>query len=93
MTDPQDPLELALSRQPMPMAPPGLVYRTQLLLAAEADRRQSTRLAIAASLAAWVLVLASWQVAPLWTLWSTVTAASGTALTGALVVQARRRSI
>ena len=62
MNDSQDPIEEALSRQPMPMAPPGLVYRTQLLLAAEADRRESARLAWIAVAAAWLLVVVSWRI-------------------------------
>lgn len=92
MTDPE--IELALSRQPMPVAPPGLIYRTQLLLAAEADRRESMRFALIAVAAAWLLAVVSWQVAPLWTIWSTLTAATTSAVTAALVIRnARRRSI
>src|SRR5438552_6300195 len=50
----------ALGLLPAPHPPAGLVYQTQLAIAAESDRRQGARLALAAGVLAWVIALATW---------------------------------
>lgn len=81
-----------LSGLPAPVPPAGLVYRTQMQLAIEADRRQGTRLALGAGVFAWLLFMATWQIASLlgagavwfWTLWCAVAAGTGAASAAAL---------
>ena len=95
-------LSAGLSALPAPIAPAGLAARTEARLvaeiAAEADRRQGTILAAAASLLAWVMTLATWYcyralvgggVAG-WLAWST--AAAWVAVPAAAgLVKSRRR--
>src|SRR5215475_9695489 len=50
----------ALERQAAPHPPAGLVYRTQIQVAIEADRRQGARLALGASALGWLLALVTW---------------------------------
>src|SRR5438874_1855924 len=68
----------ALGRLPAPHPPAGLVYQTQLAIAAETDRRQGGRLALAAGVLAWIIALATWEVGSMvtgsneiwiWTFW------------------------
>src|SRR5258708_5946611 len=83
-----------LGRLPAPAPPAGLVYRTQLAVAAEADRRQGARLAIAAGALAWGIALATWEAGRvlgvsdeigIWTLWCAAAAGAGSLVVAALV--------
>ena len=89
----------ALGRLPAPPPPAELVYQTQLLIAGEADRRQGNLLALSAGVLAWVIALATWQIARMltggagywiWLLWSTIAASLGAAASAVLI--SRRRT-
>jgi hypothetical protein len=88
-----------LGRMPSPRPSAGLVYRTQVLLAIEADRRQGARLAIGAGVLGWLLLVAAWNVARLlgaqsvvwiWMLWCSAAAVTGAAAGAALMSRRRR---
>jgi len=88
----------ALRRMSAPPPPAGLVYRTQMLAAAEADRRQGARLAIASGVLGSLLALATWQAGSalgwgeflrFWALWSISAGAIGSAAVAALVTRRR----
>jgi len=78
---------------------PGLVLQTQLLVAAEADRREGARLALAAGALAWAIGIATWAAgrviagsSPVW-IWSIWCAAVGTIGSGvAAALVSRRRA-
>src|SRR4051794_26096174 len=91
----------ALGSLPAPHPPAGLVYQTQLAIAAENDRRQGAHLALAAGVLAWVMALATWQLGRLltggngiwiWTFWCAAAASAGSLAVGAMVAQRARRS-
>jgi predicted anti-sigma-YlaC factor YlaD len=91
----------ALGSLPAPHPPAGLVYETQLAIAAEADRRQGARLAVASGGLAWVIALATLEVGQMfvggseiwiWTFWCTAVAGAGSLAVAALVTQRARRS-
>jgi hypothetical protein len=93
-----DAIAGALGSLPVPQAPPGLVYRTQLEIAIEADRRQGARLAIGAGMVSWLLTLITWRIALLlggsggawvWVLWCSAAAGLGSAAVAVLTERRR----
>jgi predicted anti-sigma-YlaC factor YlaD len=90
-----------LGRLPAVPPSPGLVLQTQLLVAAEADRREGTRLAIAAVALAWAIAIATWaagraMVGPspmwVWNIWCTAVAGIGSGVVALLVSRRAERN-
>jgi predicted anti-sigma-YlaC factor YlaD len=83
----------ALGAMPAAPPPPDLLARTHTLIAAEADRREGTRLAAAAAISAAVLVLYLAAVLPLyaWFAWTLIPSVMGGA--AAIILASYRRRL
>ena len=84
-------LTAALCDLPVAPAPPGLLARTQALVAVDADRREAARLAAAAAVFAAILLLSLAVVVPAlaWFAWTVIPSVLGAA--AAIALASHRR--